>query len=252
MELLADDIKRSICSLFEVYADEKGVQRVVTPIEYPGTSDRIVVRVRPQQDGGYSVDENGDAAMYANMADGDTESEVVKRWIDDLPESGPVTMDEDETLIVKGYDTRLIAPSIFRVAEAAQHLYALATTRGERHPSDFKERLSRALLEIAAELGLKHHENVDLPISGGLLADHVLDTPTPLIVIAATGATRLLEAEVIHMQYRMQKTPGFVLAVVESQKAVGKKQFERANYYTGKTVIFDDHNLKGLVSASLN
>lgn len=252
MEFLVDDIKRSICALFEVYADEKGVQRIVTPIEYPGTSDRIVVRVRPQPDGGYRVDENGEAAMYANMADGDTESEVVKRWIDDLPGSGPVTMDDDETLIVKGHDTRLIAPSIFRVAEAAQHLYALATTRADRHPSDFKERLTRAVIDIASDLGLTHRENVQLPISGGLLADHVIDTPTPLIVIAATGATRLLEAEVIHMQYRMQKTPGFILAIVESQKTVGKKQFERANYYTGKTVIFDDNNLKGLIATSLN
>ncbi|MEQ5839036.1 hypothetical protein N0A02_06225 [Paraburkholderia acidicola] len=252
MELLVDDLKRSICSLFEVHADENGVQRIVTPIEYPGTSDRIVVRVRPQPDGSYRVDENGEAAMYANMADGDTESEVVKRWIDDLSEGGPVTIDDDETLVVNGRDTRLIAPSIFRVAEAAQHLYALATTRADRHSSDLKERLTRAILDIAADLGLKHHENVQLPISGGLLADHVIDTPTPLIVIAATGATRLLEAEVIHMQYRMQKTPGFVLAVVESQKAVGKKQFERANYYTGKTVIFDDNNLKGLIATSLN
>jgi hypothetical protein len=252
MELLIDDIKRSICSLFEVYADEKGVQRIVTPIEYPGTSDRIVVRVRPQSDGSYRVDENGDAAMFANMADGDTESEVVKRWLEDLPENGPVSMDDDETLVVKGRDTRLIAPSIFRVAEAAQHLYALATARADRHPSDFKERLTRAVFDVATQLGLDHHENVQLPISGGLLADHVISTPTPLIVIAATGATRLLEAEVIHMQYRMQKTPGFVLAVVESQKAVGKKQFERANYYTGKTVIFDADNFKGLVKTSLS
>ncbi|WP_156924601.1 hypothetical protein [Burkholderia sp. WSM2230] len=50
----------------------------------------------------------------------------------------------------------------------------------------------------------------------------------------------------------MQKTPGFVLAVVESQKAVGKKQFERANYYTGKTMIFDADNFKSLVATSLN
>jgi hypothetical protein len=48
MDILVDDIKRSICSLFEVYAGEKGVQRIVTPIEYAGTSDRVVVRIRPE------------------------------------------------------------------------------------------------------------------------------------------------------------------------------------------------------------
>ncbi|ERJ35080.1 hypothetical protein L810_2224 [Burkholderia sp. AU4i] len=84
-----------------------------------------------------------------------------------------------------------------------------------------------------------------------MIADHVIDTPEPLIVVAANSAARLLEAEVIHMQYRMQKIPGFVLAVVENQKVVGKKQFERANYFTGKTVTFDDNDLKSLV-AGLN
>ena len=48
----------------------------------------------------------------------------------------------------------------------------------------------------------------------------------------------MLEAEVIHMQYRYTKQRGFILAVAESEKAVGKKQFHRANYYTGKTVEF--------------
>ena len=83
--------------------------------------------------------------------------------------------------------------------------------------------------------------------SRGMLADHIIQSPIRLIVAAATGATRLLEAEVIHMQYRIQKKPGYVLAVVESRKAVGKKQFERANYYTGKTVIFESNDLKNLI-----
>jgi hypothetical protein len=163
--------------------------------------------------------------MYANMADGDSESEAVKRWIDELPE-GSVTIDEDETLIVYGHDPRLIAPSIFRVAEAAQHLYALATSRGsdrQAHASDFKDRLAKTISEISKDLGLAHASDVELPISGGLTADHVIDTPVPLIVMAASSTTRLLEAEIVHMQYKAQKTPGFVLAVVESQKAVGKK-----------------------------
>ena len=40
------------------------------------------------------------------------------------------------------------------------------------------------------------------------------------------------------MQYRYTKQRGFILAVAESEKVVGKKQFHRANYYTGKTVEF--------------
>ena len=41
---------------FEVHPDEDGVTRVVTPLEYVGSGDKIVVRVRP--DGhGYSIDD---------------------------------------------------------------------------------------------------------------------------------------------------------------------------------------------------
>ncbi len=84
-------------------------------------------------------------------------------------------------------------------------------------------------------------------------ADHVIgEAANPLIVIAATSATRLLEAEVIHMQYRYTNQPRFVLAVVESDKAVGIKQFHRANYYTGKTVQFSAFDFGQLLRQQLH
>jgi len=120
MTTAARNLKQSLCSLFEVYADENGVRRVVLPIEYPGTSDNVVVRVRPQPDGSYRINENGEAALHASMADGDTESESVKRWIEDLNKCGTVSMDENEILFVTGESEQSIAHSIFRAAEAAQ------------------------------------------------------------------------------------------------------------------------------------
>ncbi len=54
------------------------------------------------------------------------------------------------------------------------------------------------------------------------------------------------------MQYRMERKAGFVLAVVENQNVVGKRQFERANYYTGKTVTFNEHDFGSLLSSTLN
>lgn len=242
-------LKRAICSLFEVHADSGDVQRIVTPLEYPGTGDRIVVRVRNHGNEAISIDENGEAAFYAGLAGGDVESEVVLRWALDLPTHSPARLTSDEKLEATVSDHRLIAPYIFRVAEAAQQLYALATSRADRQSSDFKERVSAVILETAATLNLTCSSDVELPIAGGLVADHVIESNTPLIVVAATSVTRLLEAEVIHMQYQMSNKPGFVLAVAESQAAVGKKQFERANYYTGKTVSFSPHDLSQLVSA---
>ncbi|WP_175939152.1 hypothetical protein [Caballeronia sp. BCC1704] len=245
------DLKKAICSLFEVYPEPNGVQRVVTPIEYAGTGDRIVVRVRQRHEG-FTVDENGEACFHASMAGGDVESEVVSRWAEDLAAAGKVRLQEDETLSAVTTDPQAIAPLIFRVAEAAQQLHAIATARTERQASDFKARLAAIVSAVAADFQLGHETDVQLPIAGGMVADHLLRSATPLIVVAATSATRLLEAEVIHMQYRMERKAGFVLAVVENQNVVGKRQFERANYYTGKTVTFNEHDFGSLLSSTLN
>jgi hypothetical protein len=186
------------------------------------------------------------------MAGGDVESEVIARWADELASMGKVKLQDDETLSAVTSDPQLIGPLIFRVAEAAQTLYAISTARTERQASDFKARLANVVRAVATDLALGCETDIQLPIAGGLMADHVLQSHTPLIVVAATSATRLLEAEVIHMQYRIERKPGFVLAVVENQNIVGKRQFERANYYTGKTVTFNEHDFGSLLSATLN
>lgn len=246
---ITQNLKQAICSLFEVHHDEGGVQRIVTPLEYVGTNDRVVVRVRPLLGNqGYSIDENGDAAFYASLNGGDVEADVVERWAGELTQLTPVCFSDDETLTAFTNDERLIGPYVFRVAEAAQQLHAIATARVERQSSDFKDRIKEIIQEIAREAKIKYESDVDLPIAGGLKADHVLGDATPLIIVAATSSTRLLEAEVIHMQYRAENMPGYILAVAESQAAVGKKQFERASYYTNKTVVFDINAFGKLIS----
>jgi hypothetical protein len=236
--MLTRDLQREICSLFEVHADEDGVLRVVTPLEYVSSGDQVVVRVRPVG-GGFRIDENGEAALYASLGGGDVESEAVARWVDELPP--PLSFGEDESISALIKDPKHIAPYIFHVAAAAQQLYALATSRAERQQSDLKERVGAIVRRLAGELNVNLESDVPLPIAGALQADHVMDLQQkPLIVVVATTAARLLEAEIIHMQYRADRRPGTVLAVAESQVSVGKKQFERAGYYTGKTVVFDE------------
>lgn len=249
---LTTALKKQICSLFEVHQDLEGVQRIVTPLEYPSSGDQIVVRVRPHGNNQFLIDENGDAALYASMAGGDVESDASERWLEELHLYSPVIMDEAGTLTATATSEALIAPYIFRVAEAAQQLYAIATARGPRQASDFKMRLSDVVSQAASSLGFTYATDVELPIAGGLIADFVIENPRPLIVIAANSLTRLLEAEIIHMQYQLSKLPGFVLAVAESQAAVGKKQFERANYYTDKTVSFSPADFRQMISTQLN
>jgi hypothetical protein len=250
--VLTGILKQTLCSLFEVHADSNGVIRVVTPLQFPATSDHVVVRIRPR-DHGWVIDENGEASFSASMAGGDVESGTVQRWSQDLSQTSPARFCDDEVIRATTSDERMLAPYVFRVAEAAQQLYAVATTRVERQSgSDFKNRLKQVIGEIAAEFGLPYRSDVELPISGGLIADHLIETPIPSIVIAATSAKRLLEGELIHMQYRAERMPGHVLAIAENQQAVGKTEFERANYYTWKTVVFDARNLRGLIGSVLH
>ncbi|MBV2181786.1 MAG: hypothetical protein KUL86_11215 [Castellaniella sp.] len=243
-------MKHAICALFEVHPDEAGVQRVVTPLEYGGSGDHVVVRVRPTNNG-YQIDENGEAALYASMADGDPSAESVLRWAQDLSEQSPVHFSEDEILMAFARDERLISSYIFRVAESAQQFYALATSRPPRRISDFKEQVSKAVASAAASTGFDYESDVQLGISGDFVADHVISsTEMPIIIIAASGIQRLLEAEIIHMQYRAEKVPAMVIAAVESQKSVGgAKQYERANYYTGKTVTFNASDFGSLIKS---
>jgi len=80
---MPNTLKQSICALFEVHQDTSQLQRVVTPLEYPGTNDKVVVRVR-ERAGFYQIDENVEAALYASMLGGDTESETIERWTQEL------------------------------------------------------------------------------------------------------------------------------------------------------------------------
>lgn len=244
-------LKHQICSMFEVHEDENAVQRIVTPLEYPMTGDRIVVRVRSSE-GRISVDENGDAALFASMSGGDVDSEASNRWIDELKLSGIVSFGEDEVLSASDVKSEMVVRTVFRVAEAAQQLFAIATSRLTRISSDFKARVADVVISTASSLNVPYQEDVELEMAGGMIADFVIDAAQPLIIIAASSLTRLLEAELIHSQYQIRNRPGFVIAVAESQNSVGKKQFERANYYTGKTVTFNPNDLRQLLTSQLH
>lgn len=126
-------------------------------------------------------------------------------------------------------------------------MFAIATSRQDRQVIDFKERVKQVIKEISVETHMAWETEVELPIAGGLKADHVLGKDSPLIIITATSATRLLEAEVIYMQYRAEHKPGYVIAVAENQNAVGKKQYERAAYYTDRAVIYNPNAFRQFI-----
>jgi hypothetical protein len=249
---LTTDLKRDICALFDVFKEASGTQRVVTPLEYPGSGDRVVVRARPRADH-WVIDENGEAAMFARMSGGELSSDSIKRWAANLVQTTRIELDADEQLTTKIEDPRLIAPTLFHVAAAAQQLFALATSAKERETSQFKEQVSSIVLEVCGDLNVPVRSNVILPVMGDMEADHLIgDEGNPLILVIANSTARLMEAELIHMQYRASNTKGYVLAVAENQAAVGVKHFNRANYFTGKTVAFNGSDLSQLLRSQLH
>lgn len=242
MTAITAKIKRDICALFEVHDDEGGVQRVVTPLELPGTGDQVVVRVRPRN-GFFQVDENGDTAFSAAMNGGNLESETVGRWLAFMAETSPVVFNDEELITAEAKNESELAATILKVASFAQHFYGVAVNRQERKVNDFRDRLAEVVQEVAAALKLGVQINYTLPQTSGLTADFLIgEEKNPLIIIAAHNQTRLLEAEVIWLQYQRERVAGYVLAVAESQMAVTKQQFERAPYFTDKAVIFEPSN----------
>jgi len=248
---LSANLKSSLCALFEVHADEDGVQRIVTPMQYSGSNDNVVIRVRPMATG-IQIDEAGDAAMYAALAGGNTESERLTRWAKTLEETSPVRIDADEVLLATTAESRLVPAYIFRVAEAAQQFYALATARAPRRENVLKTRLEMSIRRACEASLVQFESNASLPIAGDFVADYLIHGDQPLIVIAASGVQRLLEAELIHMQYQTEKREGLIIAVVDSQQSVGAKQFERANYYTTKTLAYNERYFESLISSHLH
>ncbi len=246
------NIKHNICALFDVTETENGGLCIVTPMQYSGSNDNIVIHVRPNSDG-WEIHDNGDAVMNANMLGFDTDTDALSRWSEELKLHNPAHYNEQsEVLVARTSNEKLLAPYVFRVADAAQQLFTIATQRQERRASNFKEQVSVVVDSVARSLNKLAREDVELPIAGGLTADFVIDQDEPLIVISATSVARLMEAEIIFMQYRHQNMPGFVLAIAENPQVVGRKQFDRANYYTGKTVSFDRNHLAELIKSRLN
>ena len=123
-------LQSSLCVLFgaqvDQYTDENNVQRIVTPMRYSESRDHIVIRVRPTPTA-IQIDEAGDAAMYSALAGGNTGTEHLVRWEKALAETSPVRIDADDVLVATTTDPHRVPGYVFRVAEAAQQFYTLAT-----------------------------------------------------------------------------------------------------------------------------
>ena len=127
----APGLKQTICALFEVHEDSASVQRIVTPLEYPGSNDKVVIRVR-QRSHGFEIDENGEAALYASTSLKALDSQHAERVEKTIqlrkPHLPPLLIRKRVLRIARKQDAASNAPLVFSVPTAPAPLGPVVQT----------------------------------------------------------------------------------------------------------------------------
>lgn len=233
-------MKLSLCRDFTVVETEYGA-RVLTPFRFPD-HDQVVVWVKREAHG-FSLDDNGEAALRLASDGVDVDGERVQAWLETLPAYLGVRWDELSEMLVTTATEKTLEEKILAVAQASIQLSALSALRQERSQSDFKAKVLEVLAEIGQELDFGIELDAQTDESGHFVADALLKTARPVAVVVATTVQRLLEAQLMWFDAKHRKTGLYVLALVENAPALGNKQYTRANYHTDKTVEFAGRSL---------
>lgn len=225
-------LRSYLCGAFQISEDE-GTFLVQTPFGLD-SNDSLVLRLRPEG-GSLRVDDNGETLLSLSMAGVAPDSDRV------LEIANGIEFDEDDgSLIARSDKPDNIADAVFSVVSAALRVHGACRPRLRPVPSDFRERVLAALTNVANESGVSMVTDHLVEQAGNLTVDALLGDATPLLVVAANSVERLMEAELIFLRRQLEKSPGFVCAVVPSAKTIGQKHFSRANYYTDKALEFDE------------
>ncbi|MEQ6342308.1 MAG: DUF1828 domain-containing protein [Gammaproteobacteria bacterium] len=210
--------------------------QLITPFHFDDGDNIVIFARRLSQ--GWQLDDNGEALFRLAASGVDPESERVQARIADLQSLLGVCCDQDGETLYSLADNITIAERAFAVAEAASQLVALSCLRQTRQTSGFRERIMDIVEQVAKSANIIMRRDVAADESKSIFVDAYLVVPRPVLIVAATSAQRLMEAEIIFLDCARRKESAYVLALVEDVRAIGVKQYTRANYYTDKTVEF--------------
>ncbi len=237
--------------LFEVKKTQNpNVELIQTPLEFPGTNDQVVVRVRKSPQG-YLVDDGGDTEWFIEASGFSLESAGIEASKKHLYETLGVEFNDDLVLFQRVETDAQLPMAVIQVAQAAVAFYEVASNRLERKEGRFRKELKEALREVAAEDGFEVSEDCAIAALQGQKADYRLTKKAlknPIYVFAASDKARLLEAQLAFLALD-REVP--VIAIAESQEKVGRRNFERAGYFTTKCLAYDKGSMRDLM-ASLN
>ncbi len=235
--------------LFEIRKTQSpNVELVKTPLEFPGTNDQVVVRVRKSPNG-FLVDDGGDAEWFIETSGFSLEAASVETSKKHLHETLGVEFNDDFVLFQRVEKEALLPMAVIRVAQAAVAFYEVASNRLERKEGRFRNELKEALREVASEDGFEVSEDCAIDELQGQKADYRLTKKAlkqPIYVFAASDKARLLEAQLAFLALD-REVP--VIAIAESQEKVGRRNFERAGYFTTKCLAYDKGAMRDLVAS---
>lgn len=228
-------MKPDLCQDFEVVADNGG-WRVITPWRY-GDRDRVVIWAVPTN-GGWRVDDNGEAAFRMALDGGDLDSQKVRAWLSSVPAMLGARWNPDEQRLEAFSDEKKLAASIHAVAEVSTLLGSLSLAREVRAHSTFKDEVIFMLHEVSRETGIEARFEVPLDQRQLLMADCLFLSERPLAIIVAGSVERLLEAELAWSEARRIGDQTRIVAVTEGDGAIPRRRIDQAQFFTDKTLSF--------------
>jgi hypothetical protein len=208
---------------------------VETPFKYYD-HDSVVVFGRNQGGNRFRVSDNGDAAERLSFDGVDVGSERIGRWLAEAKAHFGIEWDAEGQEFWVECDASELASTVFRIAEAATQLQAMTVTRESHRESTFKSEMLSILREVAREANVDMR--FDVPVVSHFIADALFLTEKPLAIVLAPTKDRLMEAELMWSTIQRTGDPTVVYAVVESVEKVGRKEHERAAFYTDKVLPF--------------
>lgn len=223
-----------LCKELRVKATSGGFL-VETPFKYYDR-DSVVVFGRDQGGNRYRVSDNGDAAERLGFDGIDVSSERIGRWLAEAKKHFGVEWDSESQEFWAECDTSNLASTVFRIAEAATQLQAMTVTRESHRESTFKSEMLSILREVAREVDVEMRS--DVSVVSHFMADALFLTAKPLAVVLAPTKDRLMEAELMWSTIQHNGDPTVVYAIVESVEKVGRKEHERAAFFTDKVLPF--------------
>ena len=233
-------MKPELCEQFGVRQTATGFL-VETPFLY-ADNDHIVIFADLQDDGRYRLSDNGEAAERLAFDGIDPALGRISQWLAECRNMRGIQWDEAEQELWMMVQERSMAAAIFTMAECAAQLQAMTALRTTRLASDLKARVIEILRDASKETGVPI--KLDVPILSGnpFTVDAYFVLKRPLALIVAGTRERLLEAELIWFAAKREGDPTQIYAVVDDHRSVGRKEMQRAAYFTDKVLPFKGHS----------